>query len=1562
MKRLFKNLLASALVLWLSLATGFAQVNTGGTATTASHSKQVIGYITNWDAWKAAPAGLPDVGALTHLNIDYSKYTILNFSFFGVAVDGSLHSGDFRNKNIYMTNEVQQPADIFYTDIYSSWDMYILFGEIDPIQYIDQTAADRCKAQGFEVQVGGSTWSNPTWGLLNKPLPVPLHKETGAPGLLTLAHQKGVKVLASIGGWSMCKHYPAMAADPTKRKKFVDDCKKLINVGFDGIDLDWEYPGPYSGMNFTGTPADFANLTTLVQEIRNAIGTDKLITAAISADPAKIQGLEWNKLNNIMNYYNFMTYDFNGGWSNKAGHNSPLYNYDGAEATTFNWQSLLTTLNSLGVPKSKINFGAPFYGRGVITQGSAALNATTVKRSETVQPDGPITTCADYTNWPKDVYDGTPNYFFIKQKALTSGSGWTRQWDNQAKVPYLTNGSYFLSYDDVESIGYKAQFIADNQLAGTIVWTVYGDLELSGAVTSFGTKLKRWSTVKSELVNKINEVFATGGGGNSSPTISLTNPASGASFTAPANIIISANAADADGTISKVEFFNGTTSLGVKNTSPYSISWNNVGVGSYVLTAIATDDKGASTTSSRVTVAVNGTGGNNPPTVSITSPANGAIFTAPANITISGNASDSDGSISKVEFYNGATSLGTDNTSPYSISWNNVATGAYTITAMATDDKGATTMSGGVTITVSSGSDCGGLPAYPTGRGSYKGGDRVSNIGNIYECKPWPYDGWANLAADAYVPGVGFAWQDAWILIGPCGSSGNIAPTVAISSPVTGASYTAPANIIISANASDNDGSIAKVEFFNGTTSLGTDNTLPYSIAWNNVVAGSYTITTVATDDKGASTTSGSVSVTVNTAGNTPPTVSLVSPSNGATFIAPASITVSANASDNDGSISKVEFFNGTTSLGTDNTSPYSIAWNYVAAGSYTITAVATDDKGASTTSTSIVIDVTRGGSTCNGLPAYPSGIGSYKGGDRISNIGNIYECKPWPYDGWANSTNSAYEPGVGFAWQDAWIYIGLCDGDNQTAPAAPGSLSASAISSSQISISWVDNSTNESDFRIERSSDGTTWVLLTTVAANTTSFANTGLAQSTNYYYRVCAENTYGNSNFTNTANAITLSGGNNGGNLPDKLLVGYWHNFSNGSTTIKLRDVASKWNVINVAFAETAGDRCSLQFAPFNATDDEFKSDIALLNSRGQKVVLSIGGQNGVLIVSDNNARDIFISTAIALIEKYGFNGIDLDLENNVTVNSGESLDNPANPQIVNLISATRQICDHFGANFILSMAPEIAYVQGGITAYGGPWGAYLPIIHKLSDKLTYLHVQHYNCGSSTGLDGKNYNPGTADFEVAMAEMVMKGFPIAGNSSNMFPPLREDQVMIGIPATPAAAPSGGYISPAEMKKALSYLTQGVSFGGGYILQKSSGYPGFRGLMTWSINWDLTNNSEFLNNYSVYFGSAAANLTGALATDVSSVTNGNTEPVLYQNYPNPFTTTSTISYSLSKASPVLLKVLDITGKEIMTLVNAQQNAGDYSIVLNAGNLSAGIYFYKLNVGKYSKIKKMIIK
>lgn len=327
------------------------------------------------------------------------------------------------------------------------------------------------------------------------------------------------------------------------------------------------------------------------------------------------------------------------------------------------------------------------------------------------------------------------------------------------------------------------------------------------------------------------------------------------------------------------------------------------------------------------------------------------------------------------------------------------------------------------------------------------------------------------------------------------------------------------------------------------------------------------------------------------------------------------------------------------------------------------------------------------------------------------------------------------------------------------------------------------------------------------------------------------------------------------NGQALPNKILVGYWHNFINPAGYVKLREVSEKWDVINVAFAETAGDHCTVQFIPDQQTEGELKTDIAYLQSLGKKVVLSIGGQNAAVNIPNVTAKQKFVDSMIAIIDQYGFQGLDLDIETGVSLGGGDTdVNNPTTPMIVNLIAATRSICERYGAGFILSMAPEVAYVQGGITSYATNWGAYLPIIHGLRDKLTYVHVQHYNCGGNAALDGATYSQGTADFEVAMAEMLLQGFPLGGNASNLFPALREDQVVIGLPACPAGAPSGGYITSIEMKKALDCLIRGVSYGGRYQLANPAGYPAFRGVMAWSVNWDAHTNFEFSNEYRAYF------------------------------------------------------------------------------------------------------------
>ena len=462
---------------------------------------------------------------------------------------------------------------------------------------------------------------------------------------------------------------------------------------------------------------------------------------------------------------------------------------------------------------------------------------------------------------------------------------------------------------------------------------------------------------------------------NQPPSVSITNPVNGSVFTAPATITISADATDADGLVSKVEFFNGTSKLGERTSKPWTYTWNNVAPGNYTITAVATDNASAKTTSTIVTITVNAY-----PEVSITSPVSGSNFTAPANITIAAKASDSDGSIASVEFFNGENSLSVLTSAPWSFSWSDVPEGTYTITAAATDNNNAKTISAPVTITVNQppyvsiinpvngsvftapatisisadATDTDGLVSkVEFFNGTTKLGERTS--------KPWTYT-WNNVAHGYYtITAVATDNASAKTTSEAVTFRVNAYPEISISSPLSGSSFTSPAHITIAAKASDSDGTIDNVEFYNGNNSLSVITSAPWETTWNNVSPGNYALRAVATDNSGLKTESGIVYITVNEASrsiNEPPSVSIVHPVNGSVFTAPATILISADATDADGLVSKVEFFNGTAKLVERTSEPWTYTWNNVAPGNYTITAVATDNASAKNTSAAITVRV----------------------------------------------------------------------------------------------------------------------------------------------------------------------------------------------------------------------------------------------------------------------------------------------------------------------------------------------------------------------------------------------------------------------------------------------------------------------------------------------------------------------------------------------------------------------------------------------------------------------------
>ncbi|MFI0445904.1 chitinase [Actinomadura sp. 6N118] len=419
--------------------------------------------------------------------------------------------------------------------------------------------------------------------------------------------------------------------------------------------------------------------------------------------------------------------------------------------------------------------------------------------------------------------------------------------------------------------------------------------------------------------------------------------------------------------------------------------------------------------------------------------------------------------------------------------------------------------------------------------------------------------------------------------------------------------------------------------------------------------------------------------------------------------------------------------------------------------------------------------------------------------------------------------------------------------------PGQPGAPSLGAVTNSSIALSWPASSGTVTGYRVY---EGNTAVA-TTASLNATI---SELQACSSHSYTVAAYNSVGESAKTAPVSGTTTGCTNTG--LPKHALIGYMHaSFANGSGYVRMADIPSAWDIINLSFGEptsvTSGDirfnRCAASECPNVESEADFIAAIRAKQAQGKKVLISIGGQNGQVQLTTTAARDAFVRSVGQIIDRYGLDGLDIDFEgHSLYLDAGDTdFRNPTTPVIVNLISALRTLKARYGARFVLTMAPETFFVQVGYKFYGGAGGgdnrtgSYLPVIHALRDALTVLHVQDYNSGPVTGLDEQWHTMGGADFHIAMTDMVKAGFPVA-NTGHTFPGLRADQIAFGLPAATSAG--NGHTPPAQVHQALNCLVKGQNCGG-YTLRGGTS-PALRGLMTWSINWDRYFNWEFMNNH----------------------------------------------------------------------------------------------------------------
>ncbi len=480
----------------------------------------------------------------------------------------------------------------------------------------------------------------------------------------------------------------------------------------------------------------------------------------------------------------------------------------------------------------------------------------------------------------------------------------------------------------------------------------------------------------------------------------------------------------------------------------------------------------------------------------------------------------------------------------------------------------------------------------------------------------------------------------------------------------------------------------------------------------------------------------------------------------------------------------------------------------------------------------------------CSGVTAWAAG-GNYTVGELVTYQGSEYKC--------LQANNNAAPNWDPIDWPAGWSLMGTCTTGPTATPTATATATRTATATVTATRTATATATRTATATATRTATRTATATATrTATATATRTATTTATRTATATVTATATAT---ATATTTSTPITGPGPNGNG----RLLAGYWHDFDNGTGFIPLRNVPPAYDIINVAFATPNTGTADITFSVYSTeTQAQFISDVAYLKSQGRKVLLSIGGGASPTIAL-NNSSDVstFVKNVSALVQQYGFNGIDIDIENhNVYLNAGDNdFAHPTTPILVNLIAALNQLAAKFGSGFIISIAPETYYVQEGYDYPTTP--AYIPVIYGIGNNLTYLWVQEYNSGPIMALDNTYYTPPSADFLVAMDEMVMTGFPIGQNPAYTWPGVPQNKALMGVPSYVNAG--NGWVDNATLQNALNYLIKGQSFGGSYKLRNASGYPNMRGIMTWSINWDVYGGQVFSNGMRAYLNSLPA-------------------------------------------------------------------------------------------------------
>ncbi|MEL7648348.1 MAG: glycosyl hydrolase family 18 protein [Sedimentibacter sp.] len=268
-----------------------------------------------------------------------------------------------------------------------------------------------------------------------------------------------LKTLISVGGWTWSGKFSDAASTEANRTAFAQGCVDFITrYGFDGVDLDWEYPVGGGMAGNSKSPADKQNFTLLLKNIREKLDKQGeldnkhyLLTIAGGAGSHYIRNTEPSLFHQYLDYATVMTYDIHGAWDTYADFNAPLYVSKSSPQFKWSLDSSVKAWTAAGFPAAKLVAGVPFYGY-MYEIKSGANNGL-------FQPFSKA----------KSLSYNTISKNYLSEK------GFTRYFHEQSKVPYLSNGKIFISYDDEQSIKYKADYIKDNGLGGAAIWELSQD-------------------------------------------------------------------------------------------------------------------------------------------------------------------------------------------------------------------------------------------------------------------------------------------------------------------------------------------------------------------------------------------------------------------------------------------------------------------------------------------------------------------------------------------------------------------------------------------------------------------------------------------------------------------------------------------------------------------------------------------------------------------------------------------------------------------------------------------------------------------------------------------------------------------------------------------------------------------------------------------------------------------------------------------------------------------------------------------------------------------------------